>query len=181
VSVAYSLAPQNLFPAALDDSFTALKWTFANAASLGAAPEVAWLTGASAGANLALGAALKAIDAGLGDKLKGIVALVPPTVHPSAVPEDLKPKYTSYTVHDKDTVNSYGGMLSFYGWCSILGSHRQLLIVKDTYAAPPDDIYTSPLLHPKLAKLPRTYLNACEMDTLRDDAVLFKEAIEKAG
>jgi len=51
----------------------------------------------------------------------------------------------------------------------------------DAYGSPHDNVYTSPLLHSKLAELPRTYLNACGMDTLRDDAVLFKEAIEKAG
>jgi len=120
VSVAYRLAPQNPFPAGLDDCLTALKWIFANAASLGAVPDVAWLSGSSAGSNLAIGTALKAIDAGLGAKLKGIVALVPPTVHPSVVPAEFKEKYTSYVDNDKNTVDSYGAMLAFYGESSVL-------------------------------------------------------------
>jgi len=48
----------------------------------------------------------------------------------------------------------------------------------DAYGAPPDDKYTSCLLHPELQHLRRAYIAECGTDTLRDDARLMKEKLE---
>ncbi|KAL4908674.1 hypothetical protein BDW74DRAFT_175356 [Aspergillus multicolor] len=160
VSVEYRLAPQYKYPIPLGDCVSAVYWTLA-----ALHPSSVVLVGASAGANLAFGAALKLIDQGFSESVSGVVALVPVTVHPDAVPEDLKTRYTSYEENADATVNTASAMKTFY----------------TAYGAPHDDIYTSCLLHPKLNHLKKVYIAECGADTLRDDAVLMREALEKAG
>lgn len=160
VSVEYRLAPEHKYPAALDDCVDATTW------SLSTFPvQSVTLIGSSAGGNLAFGTALRLIDRGKGAQVDGVVALVPVTIHPRAVPADMKARYTSYETNAETTVNTQSAMDTFL----------------DTYGAPPDDKYTSCLLHPKLSGLRKVYMTESGADTLRDDARLMKEALEKAG
>ncbi len=65
VSTHYRLAPEHRFPAAHDDTWTAWRWTLANAAALGADPAAAAVVGESAGGNMAAAIALRARDEGV--------------------------------------------------------------------------------------------------------------------
>ena len=65
LSVEYRKAPEAKFPAAHDDAFAAYRWATEHAAELGASSARLALAGESAGANLALNAAIRARDEGL--------------------------------------------------------------------------------------------------------------------
>ncbi|MFD7660678.1 alpha/beta hydrolase [Actinosynnema sp. NPDC059797] len=62
ISVGYRLAPENPFPAALDDASAVLAWAVEHAADLGVDPERVAGGGRSAGAGLAAAVALRARD-----------------------------------------------------------------------------------------------------------------------
>tara|TARA_B110000459_G_C16530680_1_gene457059 strand:- start:216 stop:1169 length:954 start_codon:yes stop_codon:yes gene_type:complete len=62
VSVAYRLAPEHPFPAGLEDCWNTLLWLHDSAAMLGIDPDCLAIGGASAGAGLAAGLALKVRD-----------------------------------------------------------------------------------------------------------------------
>lgn len=160
VSVEYRLAPKHRYPAALDDCVDAVTWSLCNLPA-----QSVVLIGASAGGNLTFGTALRLIDQGNSERVKGIVALVPVTIHPDAIPAEMKAAYTSYETNANVTVNTQSAMKTFF----------------DTYGAPVDDKYTSCLLHPKLNNLRKAYIAECGVDTLRDDGRLMREALEKAG
>lgn len=115
VSVDYRLGPQHKFPAALNDCVDAYQWALENATKLGVRKTNVVIIGGSAGGNLAIGSALKLIDEHKGDAISGVVALVPVTVHPDAVPEHLKPKYTAYEENAELTLTTKGAMLAFWG------------------------------------------------------------------
>lgn len=182
VSVDYRLAPAHPYPAPLDDCVGAYHWALKNTASLNTTPNQAFTFGTSAGGNLALSTALKVIDAGNGDTLKGVVAVVPVTVAPEAVPEALRERYTSYEEHAENTINTGLGMKTFFGKFSLsIYGKAGLILFEDAYNANPYDPYVSVLLHKKLKLLPKVYIAVAGQDTLRDDGRLLKGALDEAG
>ncbi|KAH6714948.1 arylacetamide deacetylase [Leptodontidium sp. MPI-SDFR-AT-0119] len=165
VSVDYRLAPQHPYPAPFDDCIFAYDWAIENATMLNTAPGAALTFGTSAGGNLALSVALKVIDEGRGQTLRGVVSVVPVTVAPDAVPERWRGSYTSYEEHAEHTINTKSAMKSFF----------------DAYGGQGDDPYVSPLLHKRLKDIPRVYLAVAGQDTLRDDGRLLRRALDDAG
>ncbi|KAF2006268.1 hypothetical protein P154DRAFT_455979 [Amniculicola lignicola CBS 123094] len=162
VSIAYGLAPQNKHPGLINDCWKGFQWTLKNATSLGGIDGKIFTAGVSAGGQLALGVALKAIDEGMLDALVGVVAIVPATVHPKGVPEELKAKYTSYQEHAKHTIDTDDAMLAFW----------------EAFGPPPTDPYASPLLHTRIKDLKKVYIAVAGHDTLRDDGLLFKQKLD---
>jgi len=165
ISIDYRLAPEYRYPVALNDCYAGAIWAVNHLGKAIEQKQKIIMIGTSAGGGLALGTALKLLDEGLEESLQGVVALAPVTCNPDAVPPEFKSRYVSYDENDNTTINSKSAMFTTF----------------KTYGAPPEDHYTSPLLHKKLKDLPRVYLVCCEKDTLRDDARLVKEVRDSAG
>ncbi|KXT05094.1 hypothetical protein AC578_7573 [Pseudocercospora eumusae] len=163
VSAEYRLAPQHPFPAGFNDCVEAANWCIANAERLGSQPDKVLLMGVSAGATLALAAALKLIDDKKDDHLQGVVACQPFTIHPDAVPEEFRNSYKSYDEHAEHTVDTKAAMKTFL----------------ELHDAPLTDPYIFPVWNQSLKKLPCVYLCAAETDTLRDDARALKTLLDR--
>ncbi|PKK36719.1 hypothetical protein BWI96_10075 [Siphonobacter sp. SORGH_AS_0500] len=76
IAVDYRLAPEHVFPAAVDDAFTAFQWILDNAKAINADAQNIAVCGDSSGGNLALALAQKAKENNR--MLKGIAVAYPP-------------------------------------------------------------------------------------------------------
>jgi len=159
-SVDYRMGPEHKFPAAVEDSFAALEWVHANAASLGADPGRIGVHGDSAGANLAAVAALMARDAG-GPELR-LQSLVYPVA--------------DYTLSGA----SYGKYAEGYG---ILTRDAMAWFGRHYLRSPADaeDWRASPLRTPSLAGVAPAIVITAECDVLHDDGESYAEALRRSG
>jgi versiconal hemiacetal acetate esterase len=114
VSVDYGLAPDNKHSGLMNDCCKILAWALRNSDRLSTAEGKCVTAGLSAGGQLAFATALGAVGDGLSDELFGVVGLIPATVHPDAVPEELQSRYMAMEEHDQHTVNTGGAMSSFW-------------------------------------------------------------------
>ena len=160
LSVAYRLAPEFRFPLPLDDCWHATLWAAQNATELGADPTRLAVGGDSAGGNLAAAVTLRAREAGA-PKLAAQLLIYPAT----------ELSRTDTPSYQWDT-RAYGltaeAMRAFIG----------------LYLKTPEDAlhpYASPLLAQSLSGLPPALILTAEYDPLRDDGILYAEALEKAG
>lgn len=181
VSVEYGLAPDNAHPGLMNECFHALQWALQNAKRLNTAEDKFLTSGFSAGGQIAFGTALMAVDQGLGD-LVGVACMVPCTVHPDGVPDELKAKYTTMDKFAHMTINTAPAMRGFWGISNAYFPTSQCTNHKsELFGAPPTDPYGSPLLHPRIKDLKRVYMAIAGLDTLRDDGLLMKEKLDQAG
>jgi acetyl esterase len=159
-SVDYRMGPEHKFPAAVDDSFAALKSVYANAESLGADPARIGVHGDSAGANLAAVVALLARDAG-SPKLR-FQSLV-------------------YPVADYGIVgDSYDRYAQGYG----ILTKEAMVWFRDHYLRTPedaDDWRASPIKAASLAGAAPAIVVTAECDVLHDDGLRYAEALQRAG
>jgi acetyl esterase/lipase len=158
-SVDYRMGPEHKFPAAVDDSFAALQWTHANAASLGADPGRIGVHGDSAGANLAAVVALLARDAG--DPQLRLQSLVYPVGD-----------YTMSGVSYARYAEGYGVL-----------TRDAMAWFRDHYLRTPEDAEdwrASPLKAPSLAGAAPAIIITAECDVLHDDGERYAEALRRA-
>jgi acetyl esterase len=159
VAVNYRKAPENQFPAAVEDCHAALLWAVEHAAELGARADAVSIGGASAGANLAAATALKVRDEG-GPHLGLMLLEVPAT--------DLAGEYESHRL---------------FGTGYALSSDAMRAAIRAYVSTPADRVhpYASPLRAPELSGLPRTHIMVAEYDILRDEGLAFAERLAEAG
>ena len=160
LSVAYRLAPEFRFPVPLDDCWHATVWAAQNAALLGADPARLAVGGDSAGGNLAAAVTLRARDAG------GPVLAAQLLIYPA-------------TELSRTDTPSYRANADGYGLSAQTMRAFTLL-----YLGSPEDAlhpHASPLLAPDLSGLPPALILTAEYDPLRDDGILYAEALEAAG
>jgi acetyl esterase len=160
VSVDYRMGPEHRFPAAVEDSFAALRWVADSAAQLGIDPDRIGVSGDSAGGNLAAVVALMARDAG-GPTLR-LQSLVYPV--------------TDYGM----TGASYRTYAQGYG---ILTSGAMAWF-RDHYLTGPadaEDWRASPLKAASLQGVAPAFITIAECDVLHDDGTRYAEALRRAG
>ncbi len=157
VSVDYRLAPETPAPGPVDDCFAALTWLAGHARELGVSIERIMIGGASAGAGLAAGTALRARDSG-GPSLAGQLLVYPMIDHRNETP-------SSHAIQDLRVWNRSANLAA---WAAYLGG-----------AAP--TTYSSPALADDLSALPPAYISVGTFDMFHDEDVAYATALNRAG
>ena len=158
IAVDYRRAPENPFPAAVEDAAAAVAWIETNAATLGIDPNRTSVGGDSAGANLAAVACQLAAAAGEPHIMQQML-LFPVTQLGSAFP--------SLTAYGEGFNLDRDGLEYCYG----------LYAPKDKWSDP----RVSPLEAGKLAGLPPAFVMLAEYDPLHDEGLAYAEKMRAAG
>jgi len=159
LSVDYRLAPEHLYPAAVDDSVTALRWASDNAETLGFDPARIAVGGDSAGGNLA---AVVALAAKAGEApLPAFQLLIYPVC-------DYVEKRRSYELFKE----------GFFLTAAEMDWYRDHYI-PDRDAA--HEWRVSPLRAPDHSGLPPAYILTAGFDPLRDEAEDYARILTAAG
>jgi acetyl esterase len=159
-SVDYRLAPEDKFPAAIEDSLHATRWAAAHAAVLGANPARIVVAGDSAGANIAAVTALRVRDEG-GPELCGQLLLYPVTDYHTPGTPSYEKNAEGYGL-TRDTMKWF--------WAHYLNDACE--------GAHP---HASPLRAPDLSGLPPALVITAEYDPLRDEGESYAEKLRRAG
>jgi acetyl esterase len=156
VAVDYRLAPEFPFPAALEDSITAVRWLASNSIGLGREATSLFLVGDSAGGNLAAVVSVALRDGPAAVHIAG-QWLIYPAADPCV-------RYPSYDEFCEGHLLTKGSMDWF----------------EDSYAGPKDDWRYSPLLA-GTAGLPPTFVMTAQLDPIRDQGRAYAARCAEAG
>ncbi len=159
ISVNYRLAPENPYPAAIDDCYFSLCWLAENADRLGIDGSRIAVGGDSAGGNLGAACALMARDKN-GPKIKYQYLIFPML--------DTDFDTASYLANSEDPFLTRDDCI--YYWRSYL---------QDDVDSP--DAYAAPMRAADLSNLPPAYILTAEHDPLADDGERYGERLIKAG
>lgn len=160
VSVDYRLAPENPFPAAVDDAYAALQWVSGNAESLGGDPSRITVAGDSAGGNLSAAVSLRSRDRN-GPKIQ-CQALIYPVTDISSL--------------DTESYNDFA--TGFFLTKEGMEWFRSHYLPKTEDRVDP---YASPLLARDHSNLPPAVVITAEFDPLRDEGEAYAEKLREAG
>jgi acetyl esterase len=160
IAVNYRLAPENKFPAAVEDSHAVTKWVETNAGRLGIDARRIAVGGDSAGGNLATVVAMRCHEAG-GPPLALQVLIYPVT--------DLS---SFDTLSYRESGEGYFLGRAEMEW---FASHY---LASQALAGHPE---VSPLLAPQLGDLPPALVITAEFDPLRDEGEAYAQRLQKAG
>lgn len=157
-SVDYRMAPENAYPAPLEDCYAALCWLVAHADELGLDATRVSVGGESAGANLAAVVALLARDRG----------------GPPLVFQWLDVPATDLTL-SQPSIDRLG---TGYGLTKVDMQEYIAVYLRDV---DPADPYVSPLHYSDLSGLPPALIMTAEYDPLRDDGHAYATRLREAG
>jgi acetyl esterase/lipase len=157
VSVGYRLAPEQRFPAALDDACAALAWTAGRAADLGLDPGRIAVGGHAAGAGLAAAVALRGRDE------QG-----PPIRFQLLSQPELDDRQETWSARNFTDTPFMTRAKVAASWRHYLGS-----------AAPSP--YAAPARAEDLSGLPPAYITTAEFDPNRDEAIGYAQRLLEAG
>jgi len=160
VSVAYRLAPEHPFPAAVEDSYAALEWVAQNGAEISGDPGRIAVAGDSAGGNLAAVTAMKSRE------LEGPKIALQVLFYPGTNMADLHTK----------SMEEFGEGY-FFTRAQIQFNTRQYVPAEADRSLP----YASPLLAPDQRGLPPALIITAAFDPLRDSQEAFAQKLVDAG
>jgi acetyl esterase/lipase len=161
VSVEYRLAPENPYPAPVEDCYAGLLWVVENSAEIGIDAGRVLLAGASAGAGLAAAVALLARDRG-GPRLIGQLLLAPM----------LDDRDQSVSSHQFGDAPIWSRASNRTGWSALLGP------AKGGFEVPP---YAAPARATDLSNLPPAYIEVGSAEVFRDEDVDYASRLWAAG
>lgn len=160
VSVEYRLAPEDPFPAGLEDCYAALSWTAQNAAVLGIDSARVAVAGQSAGGGLAAATALLARDRG-GPALCFQLLEIP----------ELDDRLETPSMQAFQDTPLWNRPNAVWSWRHYLGPDH-------TGEVSP---YAAPARAEDLAGLPPAYVSTMEFDPLRDEGIAYALRLMQAG
>ncbi|MDP6977229.1 MAG: alpha/beta hydrolase [Myxococcota bacterium] len=160
VSTNYRLAPEDPFPAGIEDCYAALCWTADNAGELGIDIERLAIAGQSAGGGLAAGCALMARDRD-GPKLCFQLLEIPELDDRLATPS--MEAFTDTPLWNLPNAE--------WSWRHYLGPNH-------TGEVSP---YAAPARAKDLSGLPPAYISTMEFDPLRDEGIFYAMGLMQAG
>lgn len=160
LAIDYRLAPENSFPAAVEDGRAALRWAFEHAAELGADPTRIGIGGDSAGGNLAAVVSQMAVADG------GPAPLIQMLIYPAV---DRTRPYPSLDLFAEGF---------FLTRASIDWFHRSYA---GRSGVQPGDPRLGPLHAPSFAGLPPALVVTAGFDPLRDEGEAYAAALTAGG
>ncbi len=160
VSVEYRLAPEDPFPAGLEDCYAALLWTAKNASALGIDPARIAIAGQSAGGGLAAATALMTRDRG-GPELCFQLLEIP----------ELDDRLDTPSMRQFDDTPLWNRPNAVWSWRHYLGADHEGEVSH----------YAAPARAKDLSALPPAYLSTMEFDPLRDEGILYAQRMLQAG
>ncbi|WP_456698443.1 alpha/beta hydrolase [Aeromicrobium sp. P5_D10] len=159
IAPAYRLAPEDVFPAGVDDAWGALGWIVERADELGINPERLAVMGDSAGGNLAAVIALMARDAGE-PQIRAQVLIYPGV--------EMYDRWPSEDRHADAPVLTSANMRAFVR-----------LYLGDQYGT--EDFRASPIRAESHADLPKAFIITAESDPLLDNGARYRDVLSEAG
>lgn len=162
VSVEYRLAPENPFPAGLDDCYAALMWTAKSATELGIDLERLAVCGYSAGGGLAAALALLARDRG-----------GPAICFQYLGAPELDDRLDTPSMRAYVDTPLWNRPFAEFSWDSYLGAGMRGGDEVSRYAAP--------ARAEDLSGLPPAFVTACQFDPLRDEGIAYAQRLAQAN
>jgi len=163
VSVDYRLAPENPFPAAVEDCFAAVSWLAEHADELGVDPDRIAIAGQSAGGGLAAATALMARDRG-GPALCFQLLEIP----------ELDDRLATPSMTDFVDTPLWNRPNAVRSWSWYLGAD-------DRPGSDGVSPYAAPARAGDLSGLPPTFVSVMEFDPLRDEGLIYATRLLQAG
>jgi len=172
VNVDYRLAPENPYPAGVDDCWAAVRWTKENAARLGIDPEKIIISGDSAGGNMSAACAQRDRDTG-SKCIAAQVLLYPAVLVGKAETDDFSWNIDLYDFeNDRPIAEGFARALEF--------SDQFLPFVYMGRPAPITDPYASPLFGSTDGLAPALIITS-EYDYLRPQAEAYVRKMLRSG
>jgi acetyl esterase len=161
-AIDYRVAPENKFPAAVNDSYNAFKWIAEHGSEFGGDTSRIALTGNSAGANLVAVITQKAKKEGISNKIKLQIM--------NGLPVDCSPQNMETSVSYQENAKGY------------MQTKAACYFALENYA--PGEYKNpevSPILTEDLTGLPPAVIINAEFDPLRDDGFLYAAKLRRFG